>query len=110
MNWISKKNKNLETVNQLSKELNIDTTLSLMLVNRGINSFDQAKAFFRPSLEMLHDPFLMKDMSLAVNRILMAIENKESVMIFGDYDVDGTSSVALLSMYLKSKGCKIAEI
>ena len=108
MNWISKKNKNLETVNQLSKELNIDTTLSLMLVNRGINSFDQAKDFFRPSLEMLHDPFLMKDMGLAVNRILMAIENKESVMIFGDYDVDGTSSVALLSMYLKSKGCKIA--
>ena len=109
MNWTIEKNKNLEVVNQLSKELKIDTTLCLMLVNRGINSFDQAKDFFRPSIEMLHDPFLMKDMSLAVQRILVAIENKESIMIFGDYDVDGTSSVALLSMYLKSKGCKIVS-
>ena len=109
MNWTIEKNKNLEVVNQLSKELKIDTTLCLMLVNRGINSFDQAKDFFRPSIEMLHDPFLMKDMSLAVQRILVAIENKESIMIFGDYDVDGTSSVALLSMYLKSKGCEIVS-
>ena len=109
MNWIIEKNENLEIVNQLSKDLNIDTTLSSMLVNRGINSFDQARGFFRPSIEMLHDPFLMKDMSIAVDRILVAIKNKESIMIFGDYDVDGTSSVALLSMYLKSKGCEIVS-
>ena len=107
MNWIIEKSENLETVNQLSKDLNIDTILSSMLVNRGIKSFDQAKDFFRPSLDKLHDPFLMKDMNLAVDRILQAVQNKESVMIFGDYDVDGTSSVALLSMYLKSLGCKV---
>jgi single-stranded-DNA-specific exonuclease len=107
MNWIIEKNENLEIVNQLSKELNIDTILSLMLVKRGIKSFNQAKDFFRPNIDKLHDPFLMKDMGLAVDRILSAIEDKESIMVFGDYDVDGTSSVALLSMYLKSQGCKI---
>ena len=107
MNWIIEKSENLETVNQLSKDLNIDMILSSMLVNRGIKSFDQAKDFFRPSLDQLHDPFLMKDMNLAVDRVLQAVQNKESVMIFGDYDVDGTSSVALLSMYLKSLGCKV---
>jgi single-stranded-DNA-specific exonuclease len=108
MNWIVENNKDLEAVKKLAKELNIDSTLSSMLVNRKIQTFNQAKEFFRPSIDKLHDPFLMKDMNLAVDRILRAIENKESIMIFGDYDVDGTSSVALLSMYLKSQGCEIA--
>jgi single-stranded-DNA-specific exonuclease len=108
MNWIIENNENVEIINKLSRELNIDSILSSMLVNRGIKSFNQAKEFFRPSIEKLHDPFLMKDMNLAVERILSAIEAKESIMIFGDYDVDGTSSVALLSIYLKSQGCQIS--
>jgi len=88
----------------LSNELNISPILSSMLVNRRVKTFDEAKKFFRPNFEMLHDPFLMKDMSLAVERIQKAIQKNESIMIFGDYDVDGTSSVALLSMYLESLG------
>tara|TARA_B100000809_G_scaffold263792_1_gene317882 strand:- start:244 stop:1932 length:1689 start_codon:yes stop_codon:yes gene_type:complete len=108
MNWIIENNENVEIINKLSRELNIDPILSSMLVNREIKSFNQAKEFFRPSIEKLHDPFLMKDMNLAVERILSAIEAKESIMIFGDYDVDGTSSVALLSIYLKSQGCQIS--
>ena len=101
MNWIIENNENVEIINKLSRELNIDPILSSMLVNREIKSFNQAKEFFRPSIEKLHDPFLMKDMNLAAERILSAIEAEESIMIFGDYDVDGTSSVALLSIYLK---------
>ncbi|MEO2143357.1 MAG: single-stranded-DNA-specific exonuclease RecJ, partial [Flavobacteriaceae bacterium] len=72
MNWIIENNENVEIINKLSRELNIDPILSSMLVNRGIKSFNQAKEFFRPSIEKLHDPFLMKDMNLAVERILSA--------------------------------------
>ncbi|MDB9858254.1 single-stranded-DNA-specific exonuclease RecJ, partial [Flavobacteriaceae bacterium] len=76
--------------------------LSSLLVQRGITTFDQAKRFFRPSLEELHDPFLMQDMDLAVKRIQQAIEAQENILVYGDYDVDGTTSVALLSSYLKT--------
>ena len=100
MNWVIKENNDNESVKRLSNELNISPILSSMLVNRRVKTFDEAKKFFRPNFEMLHDPFLMKDMSLAVERIQKAIQKNESIMIFGDYDVDGTSSVALLSMYL----------
>jgi len=109
MNWVIKENNDNESVKRLSNELNISPILSSMLVNRRIKTFDQAKKFFRPNFEMLHDPFLMKDMSLAVERIQKAIQKNESIMIFGDYDVDGTSSVALLSMYLESLGLKIIK-
>jgi single-stranded-DNA-specific exonuclease len=74
MNWIVENNKDLEAVKKLAKELNIDSTLSSMLVNRKIQTFNQAKEFFRPSIDKLHDPFLMKDMNLAVDRILRAID------------------------------------
>ncbi|MBT4297136.1 MAG: single-stranded-DNA-specific exonuclease RecJ, partial [Flavobacteriaceae bacterium] len=104
MNWVIKQNNDNESVKRLSNELNISPILSSMLVNRRVKTFDEAKKFFRPNFEMLHDPFLMKDMSLAVERIQKAIQKNESIMIFGDYDVDGTSSVALLSMYLESLG------
>ena len=108
MNWIIEKNNENETVNSLSKDLNVSPVISLMLVNRGIKNFDQAKDFFRPNLSQLHDPFLMKDMNIAVNKILGVIEKKEPIMIFGDYDVDGTSAVALLSTYLKEIGAIIS--
>ena len=109
MNWVIKENTDNDFVNNLSNELNISPILSSMLVKRDVKTFDQAKTFFRPTYEMLHDPFLMKDMSLAVERIQKAIKEKESVMIFGDYDVDGTSSVALLSLYLESLGLNVTK-
>ena len=108
MNWITEENTELQTIEQLSKELNVDKVISSMLVKRGIKTFNQSKDFFRPKISQLHDPFLMKDMNEAVNRILQAIENKESMMIFGDYDVDGTSSVALLSSFLNDIGANLS--
>ena len=108
MNWIIEENTDNRTMEQLSKELNVNKIISSMLVKRGIKTFNQAKDFFRPKINQLHDPFLMKDMNEAVNRILQAIENKEPMMIFGDYDVDGTSSVALLSSFLKDIGAKLS--
>ena len=108
MNWIIEKNNENETVNSLSKELNVSPVISLMLFNRGIKTFDQAKDFFRPNLSQLHNPFLMKDMNVAVNKIVSVISKKEPIMIFGDYDVDGTSAVALLSTYLKEIGAIIS--
>ena len=109
MNWVIKQNTDKDFVNNLSNELNISPILSSMLVKRDIKTFDQAKTFFRPNYEMLHDPFLMKDMSIAVERIQKAVKEKESIMIFGDYDVDGTSSVALLSLYLESLGLNVTK-
>ena len=94
--------KNTEVVSSLQNELSIDVTVAKLLAIRGITSFDEAKTFFRPSLDMLLDPFLMKGMDLAIERIIKAISNKEKVLIFGDYDVDGTTSVALVYSFFKS--------
>ena len=102
MRWNLLPKPNLETVTHLSKALGIEPLLSSLLVQRGITTYDQAKGFFRPSLEELHDPFLMQGMDLAVERIQRAIAAQETILIYGDYDVDGTTSVALLSSYLKS--------
>ncbi|RZP07226.1 MAG: single-stranded-DNA-specific exonuclease RecJ [Flavobacteriales bacterium] len=102
MKWIINKNSETKVIDSLARELNISTVLSSMLVKRGVTTFEQAKDFFRPNFEKLHDPFLMKDMTKATSRIKTAIEKKEKIMIFGDYDVDGTCSVALLSMFLQS--------
>lgn len=88
-------------ISALSDELNsLSPTLCNILLQRGIDSFEKAKSFFRPNLEELHDPFLMKDMDLAVKRLQQAIEKKENILIYGDYDVDGTTSVSLLYSYL----------
>ena len=106
MNWVEEKNIDSKSVKHLSSELKINTLLSGMLVRRNIKTYDEAKSFFRPKFEDLHDPFLMKDMDVASKRISQAITNKESLMVFGDYDVDGTSSVAMMSLYLESKGIK----
>ena len=109
MNWILNNTNDNEAVDTLSKELKISPILSSMLVKRQIRTYDQAKDFFRPNYESLHDPFLMKDMGRATNRLNKAIQDKESIMVFGDYDVDGTSSVALITLYLESLGLKILK-
>lgn len=102
MRWTLKPIPDPEKVNSLAKVLNVERLVAFLLVQRGIETFEAAKKFFRPSLDDLHDPFLMKDMDRAVSRIEEAIENGENILVYGDYDVDGTTSVALLSSYLKS--------
>ena len=73
-----------------------------MLVMRGIDTYQKAREFFKPNLNDIHNPFLMKDMQLAVDRIATAIENGEKILVYGDYDVDGTTAVSLVSSYLKT--------
>ena len=99
--WNIHQTSNPEVVSSLQKELLVDHTIAKLLSLRGIKTFEEAKSFFRPSLDMLHDPFLMKGMSVAIERIITAIASKEKVMIFGDYDVDGTTSVALVYSFFK---------
>ncbi len=102
MRWTLKPKPDPDVVRRLSHELGIEIPVASLLVQRGIETFEEAKKFFRPSLDDLHDPFLMQDMELAVNRIEKALEQGENIMVYGDYDVDGTTSVALVSSYLKS--------
>lgn len=90
-----------EVVNSLQQQLNIHPVLCKLLVIRGIDTFEKAKSFFRPSLDDLHNPFLMKDMDIAIERIEKAIQSGEKILIYGDYDVDGTTSVALVYSYFK---------
>ncbi len=99
--WILNKAVDKQQVAGIVKALGIDENLATLLVQRGIVTFDEAKIFFRPSLNQLHDPFLMKDMDRAVDRVVQAIDNGEKIMIYGDYDVDGTTAVALVYTYLK---------
>ena len=94
-----------QKVQALAEGLKIHPLISRILVGRGIESFEEAKKYFRPDVSQLHDPWLMKDMDLAVKRILQAIGQKEKILVFGDYDVDGTSSVALMIQLL----CKIHD-
>lgn len=93
--WVQAVKGKVETTDSLAQQLNIDTSLAEILVQRGIFSFQEAKDFFRPQLTQLHDPFLMKDMDKAIARIDLALAAGENIMIYGDYDVDGTTSVAL---------------
>ncbi|WP_452598645.1 single-stranded-DNA-specific exonuclease RecJ [Pontimicrobium sp. MEBiC01747] len=102
MRWTLKAKPNPQTVQQLSKALQVDTSIASLLVQRGIETFEAAKDFFRPSLDDLHNPFLMKDMDKAVSRIETAIANNENILVYGDYDVDGTTAVSLMSSYLLS--------
>ena len=102
MRWTLKPKPNREILSKLASDLGVEIPIASMLVQRGIENFEDAKKFFRPSLDDLHDPFLMKDMDLAIDRIEKAIASEENIMVYGDYDVDGTTSVALLSSYLKS--------
>ena len=102
MRWTLKSKPEKEKVQMLQNELQVDALIATLLVQRGVETYDQAKAFFRPSLTDLHDPFLMKDMDKAVVRIEEAILKGENILVFGDYDVDGTTAVSLVSSYLKS--------
>lgn len=84
------------------EEVKLPMPIAVILAQRGIDTFEKAKDFFRPDLKKLHDPFLMKDMEKAVSRVLAAFENKENILVYGDYDVDGTTSVAMMYDFLKS--------
>ena len=107
MRWLVQPNPNQETVQSLAKALSVPSAVAQLLVQRGVTTFDAAKQFFRPEWSDLHDPFLMKDMKTAVDRLQDAINKNEKIMVFGDYDVDGTSAVALLVHYLSSQKCNV---
>lgn len=102
MRWTLKPKPDSHKVTHLADQLKVDNLIATLLVQRGIETFEQAREFFRPSLDDLHDPYLMKDMDKAVLRIETAIANGENILVFGDYDVDGTTAVSLVSSYLKS--------
>lgn len=102
MRWTYKPKPEKEKITTLAQELSVDKTIAKVLLQRGISSFKSAKKYFRPSIEDLHDPFMMKDMDLAINRIEQAIACNENILVFGDYDVDGTTAVSLVSSYLKT--------
>lgn len=102
MRWNLKPKPDTLKVNHLAEALNVDAVVARLLVQRGIDTFDNARQFFRPSLSDLHDPYLMKDMDRAVARIEQAIAQNECILVFGDYDVDGTTAVSLVSSYLRS--------
>ncbi|WP_068596732.1 single-stranded-DNA-specific exonuclease RecJ [Vaginella massiliensis] len=98
--WIIEAQPAQEDIERLQEQINVPEALAVVLLQRGIQTFDQAKAFFRPSLDELHDPFLMKDMDQAVERINRAIAKEEKILIYGDYDVDGTTAVTLVFQFL----------
>ena len=102
MRWTIKPKPKQEDIDTLANALNVDSLVAQLLLQRGISTFEEAKHFFRPQLSDLHDPFLMKDMDIAVERIEEAIANGENILVYGDYDVDGTTAVALMSSYLLS--------
>ncbi|MBK8415732.1 MAG: single-stranded-DNA-specific exonuclease RecJ [Bacteroidetes bacterium] len=101
--WVIKPRGEKEEIEALAKQLNIHPILVNLLVQRGHSTYEKAKEFFRPELKMLHDPYLMKDMEKAIARIDKAIAGKEKIMVFGDYDVDGTTAVALVYTFLKKR-------
>ncbi|MFL0353296.1 single-stranded-DNA-specific exonuclease RecJ [Xanthomarina sp. GH4-25] len=108
MRWTIKSKPEAEKLTALKNALQVDEVVATLLLQRGIETYEEAKAFFRPNLEQLHDPYLMKDMDQAVERIQLALANNENILVFGDYDVDGTSSVALMSTYLKTRTEQVA--
>jgi single-stranded-DNA-specific exonuclease len=111
--WIFRRENNLSqeaerTIQSLTKELSISPVLTEILVNRGIDTFEKARSYFRPNLEDLEDPFAMEHMDLAVKRISQALTNNEHIVIFGDYDVDGTDSTAMLWKFLNDTGANVS--
>jgi single-stranded-DNA-specific exonuclease len=102
MRWTYKPKHEKENIARLANELSVEKPIASILLQRGITTFEEAKKYFRPSLTDIHNPFLMKDMDLAVARIEKAIADNENILIYGDYDVDGTTAVSLVSSYLKT--------
>ena len=96
-----------ETVDELSVQLNISRKLAMLIVNRGYKTVNEAVAFLKKSQEVMHDPFLLNDMKAAVDRIIFAIENKQRITVYGDYDVDGVTSVSILYLYLEKAGALV---
>ena len=107
MRWKFKSTPTETTVAHLKSCLGVGDVIATLLAQRGIDTFEVAKAYFRPHLGQLHDPFLMQDMDKAVARILHAIAQNEAVMVYGDYDVDGTTSVSMLTHFLRSQGIPV---
>ena len=107
MRWEAILEPEQSAVQQLQKELGVSSIIAALLVQRGMHTFDAAKAFFRPQWQDLHSPFLMRDMDKAVARIHAALEEDQAIMVYGDYDVDGTTSVALMSSFLSEKTQKV---
>lgn len=102
--WVFKENGNTELVRDLAASLCIDEPLAGLLVQRGVTSFEEARNFFRPDLQNLYDPFLLKDMDVAISRIEKARDAGEKILVYGDYDVDGTSAVALVYTFFRKQG------
>ena len=99
--WKLREGADAENVRQLSSELGVDPVLAELLVQRDVRTFEQARAFFRPNLADLHDPFLMQDMDKAVERVRQAVVTGEKILVYGDYDVDGTTAVSLVYSFLR---------
>ena len=99
--WVLREPSDPEKVDRLATEVGIDKVLADLLIKRGVETFAQARSFFRPSLDNLHDPFLMKDMDVAVERLHRAVVSGEGILVYGDYDVDGTTAVALLYSFVR---------
>ena len=100
--WILREDYDKEVVKKLAEALGVDEIIATLLVERGVTTYEEARCFFRPSLDQLHDPFLMKDMDRAIARINEAVRRHERILVYGDYDVDGTSAVALVYSYLST--------
>ena len=104
MRWIFPEDADQTRLRELAVSLNVPLIVAKILLNRGVSTLDESKTFLRPSLDDLHDPFVMKDMDRAVDRIFRAIEQGEKIMVYGDYDVDGVTGVSLLILFLKTYG------
>ena len=105
--WVEREVENLTAIAELQKSLKIDSILVDLLIKRGINTYEESRYFFRPALEQLHDPFLMEDMDVAIARIELAIQRGEKILVYGDYDVDGTTSVALTYSFFRKHHSEI---
>ena len=101
--WIMKESGDSAVVKQLAAKLEVSDSLANLMVQRGITTPGEAQSFFNPSLDSLHDPFLMKDMNIAVERLSSAVKKNEKILVYGDYDVDGITAVALVYSFLKEQ-------
>ena len=108
MRWTIKPIPDKEEVDSLAEAIKVDPVIAALLLQRGVHSYEEAKQFFRPDLSQLHNPFMMKDMEKAVTRIEKAMATNENILVYGDYDVDGTTAVALMASYLLSRYPNVA--